>query len=87
MTYYITKYALSQGIRKIDSDIARVEISSLSPDLLVVYSDKTRAEFFHKGEWFADKEQALQDAESRRQKKIASLKKQIAKLENLSFTQ
>lgn len=42
-------------------------------------------QYFHKGEWFLTEDEAKTDAENRRKKKIASLKKQIEKLEKLKF--
>lgn len=49
-------------------------------------------QIFHKvigayapGEWYTDKSFAIADAERRRKKKIASLQKQIAELEKITF--
>lgn len=37
------------------------------------------------GEWFEHHEDALRDADDRRQRKIASVKKQLARLKKLNF--
>jgi hypothetical protein len=77
MNVFITKYALSQGI--IESEARLTSIANMI--------DAGKRGYFHKGEWFTTREEAEANAEHRRAKKIASLKKQIAKLEALSFTE
>ena len=80
---YITRYALSSGIQCVKG---RSE-----PDGHAFYQDdRPNVVFPHqyasKSEWFRDYPSALAAAEAQRAKKIASLKKQIAKLEALTFS-
>lgn len=81
---FITKYALTQGILEKEADITVYQ----SP------IEKPQEQAHVKGDWsgypigkeaFYTLEEAIKKAEDMRQKKIASLKKQIAKLEKLSF--
>lgn len=78
-TAYISKYALSVGIKTI--------VAEVSADG-VVYNTANRWQEFYHGEgreWHRTRESAVADAEARRVAKIASLKKQITKLEKLRF--
>jgi len=77
ITAYITKYALTRGIVAITS---RLRVGS---DLIT--TNEKYPQYLHKGNWFSTEEEAKVDAENRRKKKIASLKKQIEKLEKLKF--
>ena len=80
MKVWITKYALTDGI--IEADANPVLCGS------VCISDITSPVLFrilNEGEWHSDKKQAIDKAEEMRQKKIASLKKQIEKLERMRF--
>jgi len=75
---YVTRYALTEGIleRKLvmrDDGAARD-------------SSFRHVVFYYPGDWFRTREEALVDAERRRVKKIASLRKQVSKLEKLFFT-
>lgn len=82
MDIWVTKYALTAGIQRRDdcriddNDVACNHISS-SPGAWV---------YLGRGDYATSPEAALADAEKRRAAKIASLKKQIAKLEKLTFT-
>ena len=76
MKVYVTKYALSTGIEEVHA-----EVSENYPTLLHLSS----FHYAHAGEWFTSRDEAIADAESRRVRKIASLKRQIAKLEGLRF--
>lgn len=75
-TRYVTKYALSAGITK--------QVGRLTPDgIYFVYG---RHGFIRdRVDCFETMEAAVADAEVRRERKIASLKKQIAKLEKVTF--
>ena len=80
MKVWITKYALTKGIIEADGELTSSDsVSILSRDLSLP------THWFYKGDWFSDKESAIQKAEEMRQKKIASLKKQIEKLERVRF--
>lgn len=70
---YISKYALTVGVFKETVDVCG--------DLVLWGTHKSA----YKGEWWRNKEDAIKKAEEMRQKKIASLKKKITKLENLKF--
>ena len=75
MKVYITKYALTRGI--LETDGATVEgIPSMA---------ETNFGYFHGDDWHETKEEAIKRAEEMRTKKIASLRKQIEKLEALKF--
>lgn len=79
MKVWITKYALTKGILQEEGETFKG-----NPNYLMVkgyYSD-----FYGEGnEWHRTKESAIKKAEEMRQKKIASLKKQIEKLEKMKF--
>ena len=75
MKYFITKYALSVGIEEIECQD--------TTDPRVKRGDKWN--YFHNGDWHDTREVAIKRAEEMRCKKIASLKKSIAKLEKLKF--
>lgn len=84
-TYWITKYALSGGIFSIESE-AETESFHAPGDWWVKDTrGNTSWGHFRKSEAFDTREAAVADAEARRRKKIDSLKKQIAKLEKLTF--
>lgn len=83
MKAYITKYALSEGIQEVDAELCTgISETMIKYTLLGCYPQHA-----HKGEWFDSKEKAIADAESRRLRKIESLKKSIKKLEALRFEQ
>lgn len=81
MKAYITKYALTDGIKEVE-DARQFNNSGM----IHVASIHSQAYFFNEGnEWHKTLESAIEKSENMRIKKIASLKKQIAKLENLKF--
>lgn len=77
-TYYLSKYALSEGVEKVESDDRYSKGDWI--DLQDRYGFYKLGRDIHKVE-----AEALAAAESMRVKKIASLKKQIAKLEAMTF--
>ena len=79
MKVWITKYALTDGIIEAEGEPYGLEWISASWD------NGYRCNDFKQGEWFDIKERAIQKAEEMRQEKIASLKKQIKKLEEMRF--
>ena len=80
MKVWITKYALSSGIEHID-----VLQSESHPDMVTDVLHRHRS-FHEEGrDWHRTEAAAIAEAEKMRVAKIASLKKQIAKLEKLSF--
>lgn len=77
---FITKYALTVGIKEIETDIIRGRFENREYVIDDSYS------YFRIGEnAFTDKSEALKKAEEMKIRKIASLRKQIEKLEKLSF--
>lgn len=85
MKFYITKYALTQGIIEVDrGSVREVEIKD---GRLLFWDKKSWMQVYSAGEWYTEKRMAVADAEHRKQKKIASLKKQISKLEAMQFSE
>lgn len=84
MKVWITKYALTSGIREAEAVPTGVSLDMI---LVPARSDTRFPEHFHgQGrEWHMLKENAVARAEAMRTAKIASLRKQIAKLEKLRF--
>ena len=85
MKVWITKYALTRGIIKInDSSFHRTYVK---PNGTICFYDEfgDMVCSYRRSEYFGLKELAIQKAEEMRQKKIASLKKQIEKLEGMRF--
>lgn len=76
---YITKYALSEGIQNREVE----DCFDISPDLVKLLS--ANHVHFHKGHWWRSYDEARHRAEAMRKAKIASLRKQIARLEGLAF--
>lgn len=80
---YITRWALTKGILEVPESRARFNddgwIVADRPDTPWLSG------FFSPIEWYRSKEEAIARAEKMRDKKIASLKKQIAKLKEMEF--
>ena len=77
MKVWITKYALTDGIIETDAEVGGFDT------ITATWDNGTRCDNFKGEEWWSRKENAIQKAEEMRQKKIASLKKQIEKLERM----
>ena len=75
---WVTKYALSSGIEFVNGEVNHNVSSSM-----LSYGVRCVA---HGKDWHRTPEAALARAEEMRTAKIASLKKQIAKLEKMTFT-
>ena len=80
---FITKYALTSGIKEMELEIIKSNFAN-SPDYV---RDGSWTFFYIGKDVFLDKSEALNKAEGMRKKKIASLRKQIEKLEKLSFNE
>lgn len=79
MEVYITKYALTQGIKK-------MEVEDVGDGMVAVKTGIFYGYYHGEGrEWHKTKEGAIKKAEEMRDKKIENLKKQIKKLENMKF--
>jgi hypothetical protein len=79
---FITKYALTNGIEEVEMDVI------LNPehfDKKCWGKWKGYSQGFYNNDFHLTKDEALNDAEKRRKKKIESLKKQISKLERMTF--
>jgi len=80
-TFYVTKFALTTGIMAV-----RGEVSKTSPNMLC-YTDDWKYTQYAKGEdWYDNLGEAIANCERRRRAKIASMQRQIAKLEKMEFT-
>lgn len=79
-TYYLTKYALSDGIKVAEG--AQLE---RDPAYIGVGRGWDYATYALGTEAFETEAEAIANADARRVKKIASLKRQIAKLEKMTF--
>lgn len=76
---WITKYALTNGITRVDAEVC--------DETMIAYrcSEESLPQFAHGKDWHRDEASALARAEEMRNKKIASLRKSIAKLEAMKF--
>jgi len=80
MKVWVTKYALTEGIREVDE----AERTVVDPDMITVWFSR---EFFH-GEgrdWHLTKESAVLRANAMVAAKLESLRKSIKKLEAIRF--
>jgi len=78
--YWISKYALTQGIFEIESN------SDPSEKLISHRLNGMTVSYYEEGkEWHKTKEEAIARAKDLKIKKIANMKKQIAKLEKMEF--
>ena len=77
MKIYVTRYACSEAIRL-------VEAEPISADRMR-YRWKRFTQWAEKGDWFASENEALADAERRRQIRLTSLRAQVEKLEKRKF--
>lgn len=75
---WITKYALTKGITEAEAEI------SMDGRMAVVRSGTFPA-YYLLGEWFTTKENAVANANVRLTRKIASVLKQLKKLQALKF--
>jgi uncharacterized membrane protein len=76
---WITKYAISEGIYEIDA-----RVCSPVSQTMIEHVGKSNI-YFHNDDWHRTRESAVARAEEMRKAKIASLRKQIAKLEKKVF--
>lgn len=76
MKIYVTRYALTSGVLEYDAEVkGRVAVAK---------NEQGRVSVF-RSDWHTSLDQARASAEEMRLKKIASLNKQIRKLEQLVF--
>jgi len=81
VTIWITKYALTQGIYKVKGE------TEVSDKVLKVRQDNGYTIMFYEDDWHLSSRAAVSKAEEMKTKKLTSLKKQLAKLEKLSFVE
>lgn len=85
MKVYITKYALTQGI--LTSYNAEL-CDDINPNMIKVsFTNDWHHNYFHKPNWHETYEEALEQANKIKTRKIEALKKQIKKIEQLSFVE
>jgi len=77
---YITKYALTTGIYK-------MQVTYYPYENMIVQRGSAGVcdHYFHQNEWYRTWEEAWARAEEMRKKKIDSLRKQIDRLEDMVF--
>ena len=79
-TVWVSKYALTEGVRAWRvRDCGHGMVQTIKDDGSPGWG------YFHKGDWHETREEAAVKAEQIRLRKIISVKKQLAKLEALSF--
>ena len=79
MKAYITKYALTDGIRVVDGTIVATD--------MFTFEDKGHTIYAYGDEYQLTWEEALERAEEMRTKRMESLRKQIERLEALTFSE
>lgn len=75
ITVWVTKWALTSGIIETEAEVRDEEMVNCG----------SRYGYFHGNDWHRTRVAAVQRAEVMRLKKIASLKKQLEKLEKMRF--
>ncbi len=80
MKVYITKYALTDGIVECEA-----RATCRPPMIVAEYGGPHTGYYMHGGEWHNCRADAVAKAEAMRVRKLASLRKQIARLEALRF--
>ena len=75
-----TKYALTEGVKSYRVELCGGDmVNILKPD------GRPGWGYLHKGDWHLSKDDAERKAEQMRQRKIVSVKKQLTRLEALTF--
>lgn len=80
MKLFITKYALTSGIEEVEGNI-----SDQYTNMCTYQKEGCYPQYAHGDDWHTDKKKAIDRASVMREKKIASLRNQIKKLEGLKF--
>ena len=83
MKVWITKYALTKGIYS--ADVVGNMGTGDTGVCVVDINGHNRQSYFFRNDWHKTKKAAIARAKEMRKKKIASLKKQIKKIEGLDF--
>lgn len=78
---WVTKYALTEGIEFVEAELC----ANISETMISYGSNGYSAQHAHAKDWHRTPEAALARAEEMRKAKIYSVKKRLAKLENMKF--
>ena len=78
---WVTRYALTEGIWQGEAVVSENEVKTI----IFYRADGTGQLYIHGADWHRTEEAATKRAEEMRTRKIGSLRKQIAKLEALTF--
>jgi len=78
ITAWITKYALTSGVQKVEAKLC-------APDMISVVQESGFSNVFYGKEWHTTPAAAAAHVEIMRARKIASLKKDLEKLENMKI--
>ena len=85
MKVWITKYALSEGIKEVEAELC-LDTDKTGNMIKCELISGFNSYFHGEGrDWHKTREAAIKKAEEMRQKKIESLKKQLQKLEKMRF--
>ena len=82
MQVYITRHALTKGIKVVSVD----EATDIRDERLTVRHE-TGPEIYSHDEWFFSIDDAIENANSRRDKELSRLNFSIAKLKNIRFNE
>lgn len=82
MKIYVTKYALTKGIQEFDGFLSQHNKTMM---IVEARDAGSHAQFFHKGQWFATRAEAVKRAELLRTRKLAALRRQAQDLAALKF--
>jgi len=81
MKVWITKYAFTTGIYEAEARLC----DNGSETMIEVKTNGLLTQYFHGKDWHKDKASALVRLAEMKEKKIASLKKQIKKIESMTI--
>lgn len=81
MKIYVTKYALTDGINELEASKSEYSDGVVAVQPTTAFGKK----YYHKNDYCLTKKDAIVKALDMRTKKIASLKKQIKRLEAMEF--
>jgi hypothetical protein len=81
MKVWITKYVFTDGITELEAETC--EARHIRSGQMIKLADRPLgySTYYHRPDWHETRREAVQCAEKMRQKKITSLRKQLAKLE------
>lgn len=85
ITAYITKYALTVGIMEREATVIVSSGGTMIEVEIPAAIGFAYTHFFHGGDWHRTREAAVSKALEMRARKVKSLRKQLAKLEDMSF--